>query len=76
MVGSEILDDLSVQREALERTRSRMEDTGEDLQRSRGVLRRLRFTILQNKFVLVAIIIVEILVLAYIVYLKFVRKRS
>jgi len=70
-VGESILTDLGSQRETLERARTRLQETNEELSRSRRVIRKLYFGVIQNKVVLVIIIILEILILIGIVYHRF-----
>ncbi|XP_059098977.1 vesicle transport through interaction with t-SNAREs homolog 1B-like [Tigriopus californicus] len=70
-VGGEIISDLSVQREQLERTRGRIYDTYDELSRSQRILRRIYFGVIQNKVVLIVIIVIEILIIAGLVYLRF-----
>lgn len=70
-VGGEIISDLGVQREQLERTRGRIYDTYDELSRSQRILRRIYFGVIQNKLVLIVIIVIEVLILAGLVYLKF-----
>ncbi len=48
-VGEAIVDDLGVQREALERARSRLHDTDVELSRSRRVLKRMARGTIYNK---------------------------
>ncbi len=73
-VGHEIVNDLGVQREALERTRTRLQETNSEISRSRKVLRRILRGVLQNKAVLIVIIVVELAILIALVYLKFFAK--
>ena len=71
--GNEIITDLGTQREALERTRARLGEAGEDLSRSRKVLRRMYTNVVSNKIILIVIILIEIGILAGVVYWKYIK---
>lgn len=53
-----------VQREALERARERLHETNAGLSRSRKILRRLYFGVIENKVLLIVIIVVELAIIA------------
>ena len=74
-VGAEILSDLGVQRETLERTRVRLQETDAELSRSRRILRKMYFGVLQNKALLIVIILVEICILGAVIYDKYIKKK-
>lgn len=69
-----IISDLGSQRETLERTRARLGEAGEDLSRSRRVLRRMYTNVISNKIILIVIILVEIGILAGVIYWKYIKK--
>ena len=69
-----IISDLGSQRETLERTRARLGEAGEDLSRSRRVLRRMYTNVVSNKIILIVIILVEIGILAGVIYWKYIKK--
>lgn len=73
-VGNVIITDLGTQRETLERTRARLGEAGEDLSRSRRVLRRMYTNVVSNKIILIVIILVEIGILAGVTYWKYIKK--
>ena len=73
-VGGEIVSDLGVQRETLERARNRLQETNAEISRSRKVIRRIYLGVLQNKAVLIAVIVVEVLIICALVYWKFIAK--
>ncbi|XP_043929999.1 vesicle transport through interaction with t-SNAREs homolog 1B [Protopterus annectens] len=73
-IGAEIIGDLEQQRDQLVRTKDRLVHTGEDLSRSRKILRSMSRKIVTNKLLLSFIIIVELGILGGVVYLKFFRK--
>ena len=75
-VGNEIISDLGVQRESLERTRERLQETNSEITRSRRVLRRMYFGVLQNKAVLILIILLEVAILGALIYVKFIGKKK
>jgi len=73
-IGGAIVDDLGVQRETLERSRARLQDTNAELNRGRRVITRLKIATVYNKIILIAIIGVELLIIGCIVYFKWIRK--
>lgn len=75
-IGEEVITDLGTQRETLERTRSRLQETDAELGRSRRVVRSLNSGVLKNKVVLIVIIIVEIGILIAVIIWKFFLKKT
>ncbi|KAM9707299.1 vesicle transport through interaction with t-SNAREs homolog 1B isoform 1-T3 [Menidia menidia] len=73
-IGSDIIEELGEQREQLDRTRNRLVNTGENLSRSRKILRAMSRRLVTNKLLLAVIIIMELAILGAVVYLKFFRK--
>ncbi|XP_043110926.1 vesicle transport through interaction with t-SNAREs homolog 1B [Puntigrus tetrazona] len=73
-IGTDIIEELGEQREQLDRTRDRLVHTGENLSRSRKILRAMSRRLVTNKLLLSVIIIMELAILAGVVYLKFFRK--
>lgn len=73
-IGTDIIEELGEQREQLDRTRDRLVNTGENLSRSRKILRAMSRRIVTNKLLLSIIIIMELAILGGVVYLKFFRK--
>ncbi|XP_066550073.1 vesicle transport through interaction with t-SNAREs homolog 1B [Amia ocellicauda] len=73
-IGTDIIEELGEQREQLDRTRDRLVHTGENLSRSRRILRSMSRRLMTNKLLLSVIIIMEIAILGAVVYLKFFRK--
>jgi len=71
-VGEEIMGDLGTQREVLERTRNRIAETDNEINKSRKILRRLYIGVYHNKILMIIIIIIEVAVLAGLVYYKFI----
>ncbi|XP_005991565.1 vesicle transport through interaction with t-SNAREs homolog 1B [Latimeria chalumnae] len=74
-IGTEIIEELGDQREQLERTKDRLINTGENLSRSRKILRSMSRRVMTNKLLLSVIIVVELGILGAVVYLKFFHKR-
>lgn len=70
-IGTEVVGELSEQRETLLRTRARLEHANEQLDHTKTILRRMGRNVVYNKLILVLIIIVEVVILAALVYLKF-----
>ena len=73
-VGVGIIDDLGTQRESLERTRNRLQETDVELGNSRKILKRMYLNVVSNKIILTGIIIIEICILIGFVYWKFFSK--
>ncbi|KAL8169570.1 UNVERIFIED_CONTAM: hypothetical protein K2H54_052566 [Gekko kuhli] len=70
-IGTDIIEELGEQREQLERTKSRLVNTNENLSKSRKILRSMSRRLMTNKLLLSIIIILELAILAGIVYYKF-----
>ncbi|CAH1790910.1 unnamed protein product [Owenia fusiformis] len=75
-IGTEIIDELGTQRESLIRTRDRLEDTHENLSRSRRILNTMNRRLITNKLLLIVIILVEIIILGVLIYWKFFMKKK
>ncbi|KAM4625016.1 vesicle transport through interaction with t-SNAREs homolog 1B [Polymixia lowei] len=73
-IGTDIIEELGEQREQLDRTRNRLVNTGENLSRSRKVLRAMSRRLMTNKLLLAVIIVMELAILGAVIYLKFFRK--
>ncbi|KAM6912608.1 vesicle transport through interaction with t-SNAREs homolog 1B [Xenentodon cancila] len=73
-IGTDIIEELGEQREQLDRTRDRMVNTGENLSRSRKILRSMSRRLVTNKLLLGVIIVMELAILGAVVYLKFFRR--
>lgn len=74
-IGTDIIEELGEQREQLERTKSRLVNTTENLSKSRKILRSMSRRITTNKLLLSIIIILELAILGGVVYFKFFRKK-
>ncbi|XP_027699568.1 vesicle transport through interaction with t-SNAREs homolog 1B [Vombatus ursinus] len=74
-IGSEIIEELGDQRDQLERTKSRLVNTNENLSRSRKILRSMSRKVATNKLLLSMIILLELVILGGLVYYKFFRKQ-
>lgn len=72
-IGTDIIEELGQQRDQLDRTRDRLVHTGENLSRSRKILRTMSRRLMTNKLLLGIIIIMELAILGTVVYLKFFR---
>ncbi|XP_048842367.1 vesicle transport through interaction with t-SNAREs homolog 1B [Brienomyrus brachyistius] len=73
-IGNDIIEELGEQREQLDRTRDRLVHTGENLSRSRKILRSMSRRLMTNKLLLSVIILMELAILGAVVYLKFFRR--
>ncbi|XP_036397629.1 vesicle transport through interaction with t-SNAREs homolog 1B [Megalops cyprinoides] len=74
-IGRDIIEELGEQREQLDRTRDRLVHTGENLSRSRKILRSMSRRLVTNKLLLSVIILMELAILGAVVYLKFFRSK-
>ncbi|KAM9653953.1 vesicle transport through interaction with t-SNAREs homolog 1B isoform 2-T2 [Morphnus guianensis] len=74
-IGTDIIEELGEQREQLERTKSRLVNTSENLSKSRKILRSMSRRVTTNKLLLSIIIILELAILGGVVYYKFFRNR-
>ncbi|XP_032840502.1 vesicle transport through interaction with t-SNAREs homolog 1B isoform X1 [Tyto alba] len=74
-IGTDIIEELGEQREQLERTKSRLVNTSENLSKSRKILRSMSRRVTTNKLLLSIIIILELAILGGVVYYKFFRSR-
>uniref|UniRef100_A0A2K6KE72 Vesicle transport through interaction with t-SNAREs homolog 1B n=1 Tax=Rhinopithecus bieti TaxID=61621 RepID=A0A2K6KE72_RHIBE len=72
-IGSEIIKELGEQRDKLERTKSRLVNTSENLSKSRKILRSMSSKVTTNKLLLSIIILLELAILGGLVYYKFFR---
>ncbi|XP_051244255.1 vesicle transport through interaction with t-SNAREs homolog 1B [Dicentrarchus labrax] len=72
-IGTDIIEELGEQREQLDRTRNRLVNTGENLSRSRKILRAMARRLVTNKLLLGVIILMELAILGAVIYLKFFR---
>ncbi|KAM9842767.1 vesicle transport through interaction with t-SNAREs homolog 1B [Aulostomus maculatus] len=70
-IGTDIIEELGEQREQLDRTRNRLVNTGENLSRTRKILRAMARRLVTNKLLLGVIILMELAILGAVVYLKF-----
>lgn len=70
-IGNEVITELGEQREALLRTRDRLENANEHLDQAKSVLKRMGRNVIYNKILLILIIIIEIGILITLSYLKF-----
>ncbi|CAH8589563.1 unnamed protein product [Schistosoma turkestanicum] len=68
-VGGHILQDLSEQREKLQRSRDRLRQADSDLKKSSQILAVMTRRILQNKFLLITVIFLMVLIFFLTIYL-------
>jgi vesicle transport through interaction with t-SNAREs protein 1 len=72
-IGNEVVGDLGTQRETLQRTKTRLVDTDVEISRSRKILRSMYMNVIYNKLILIGIIILEVIILVFLLYWKFIR---
>ncbi|XP_043311777.1 vesicle transport through interaction with t-SNAREs homolog 1B-like [Cervus canadensis] len=66
-IGSEIIEELGEQRDQLERTKSRLVNTSENLSKSRKILRSMSRKVTTNKLLLSIVILLELAILGGLV---------
>uniref|UniRef100_A0AAG5CXV7 t-SNARE coiled-coil homology domain-containing protein n=1 Tax=Anopheles atroparvus TaxID=41427 RepID=A0AAG5CXV7_ANOAO len=69
--GHEVISELEVQRETLLRSQRRLESANDDLSKSGAILRAMQRNVLFNKLILILIIVMELVILAGMIALKF-----
>ncbi|CAG9764057.1 unnamed protein product [Ceutorhynchus assimilis] len=74
-IGTEVISELGEQREALLRTRGRLEDANSQLDSAKSIITKMGRNILYNKLILIMIIVLEIIILATLTYLNFFNKK-
>ena len=72
-IGVEVMSELGVQRDALVRTRDRLQDANQDLTKTHTVLRSMNRRVLTNKCLLIVIILMELGILLALCYIKFIK---
>ncbi|XP_038297632.1 vesicle transport through interaction with t-SNAREs homolog 1B-like [Canis lupus familiaris] len=73
-IGSEIIEELGEQCDQLERTKSRLVNTSDNLSKSRKILRSMSRKVTTNKQLLSIVILLELAILGGLVYYKFFHK--
>lgn len=71
----QVITNLGEQRESLLRSQRRLDGTHAGLNKSNSILRRMRRNVCLNKLVLVLIIVVELGILAALIFIKFLMKK-
>lgn len=69
-IATAIVEDLDCQRETLLRARDRLVNTDYELSKTRQLLRMAQRNVCANKLLLILIIIIEIFILGFSIYLK------
>ncbi|TMW52985.1 hypothetical protein DOY81_001933, partial [Sarcophaga bullata] len=72
-IGTEVLSELSEQRESLLRSTRRLENADDDLSQSRSIIRKLQREVLYNKLILILIIVFELAILVGLILIKFIK---
>eukprot|EP00071_Canis_lupus_P003283 XP_003640058.1 vesicle transport through interaction with t-SNAREs homolog 1B-like [Canis lupus familiaris] len=73
-IGSEIIEELGEQCDQLERTKSRLVNTSDNLSKSRKILRSMSRKVTTSKQLLSIVILLELAILGGLVYYKFFHK--
>lgn len=71
--GTEILSELDSQRESLLRASDRLDTANDGLFESNRILKMMKRNVLYNKLILILIIVIEVFILASMIYLKFIH---
>ncbi|KAJ8873951.1 hypothetical protein PR048_024791 [Dryococelus australis] len=74
-IGTTVVTELGEQREILLRSKQRLSETNEGLSRSSALLRKMVCHVITNKLILIIIILLELFILAAVVFLKFFNKK-
>lgn len=74
-IGTEVISELGEQREALLRTRERLNDANTQLDSAKSLIRKMGQNLVFNKIILILIILLEIVILGVVIYLRFVKKK-
>jgi len=72
-IGVEILGELGTQREQLQRTSRKLDETKAELSRSRKLLNTMHRRVISNKILLMGIILFEVIILIAVIYIKFIK---
>ncbi|XP_073996853.1 vesicle transport through interaction with t-SNAREs 1b [Rhodnius prolixus] len=72
-VGTSVLNELNDQRETLLRASNRLTNIDSTISSSRKLLILMKVRVFTNKLLLILIILIEIIILACLIYLKFLR---
>lgn len=72
-IGTEVVNELGVQREALVRTRERLTDTNQDLKKTHSMLKSMNRRVLTNKCLLIVIIVLELVIILSIAWWRWFR---
>ncbi|KAK3908393.1 Vesicle transport through interaction with t-SNAREs-like protein 1A [Frankliniella fusca] len=70
-VGNQVLQDLAIQRETIQRARSRLRETDADLGRSSRLMSGMMFRSLQQRFVLIGVSVVIGIAIIWFIYYAF-----
>ncbi|XP_043471507.1 vesicle transport through interaction with t-SNAREs homolog 1B [Leptopilina heterotoma] len=73
-IGTEVITELGEQRESLLRAKERLSQTDQGLDKTQKIMRTMKRRILTNKFVLIVIIVLEIAILGFIIYIRFFKR--
>ncbi|XP_055371760.1 vesicle transport through interaction with t-SNAREs homolog 1A [Condylostylus longicornis] len=71
-VGTEVLSELDDQRESLLRSQQRLQDANDHLSNSARMINSLKRNVLYNKYLLILIILLEVLILIGLTIIKFI----
>lgn len=71
--GTEILSELDSQRESLLRASERLDNANDGLFESNRILKMMKRNVFYNKLILVLIIVIEMFILASMIYIKLIH---
>lgn len=72
-IGTEVISNLSDQRETLLRTKDRLTTADNELAQSKSLLRKMGWHVLYNKLILIGIIVMEVIILGILIYIKVIK---
>lgn len=73
-IGTEVVNELGEQREALLRSKRRLDNANDNLTQSRAILNAMKRNVFYNKLTLLLIIFLEVFILCGLLFMKLRRK--
>lgn len=73
-IGTSVIGELGEQRETLLRSQRRLENANDGLSKSNAILNAMQRNVIYNKLILICIILLEIVILAGMLFIKFAKK--
>jgi vesicle transport through interaction with t-SNAREs protein 1 len=73
VIASNIMEELGEQRQTLVRTRNRVQGFDAQMNQTRSLMRKIACHSIQNRFILIGVILVELIILGFVVWFRFLR---